>query len=92
MARDPRPGPDETRPAGAGDDTPEPPVHERWWWTGTFRAVLGGVVVGFQWPVISTGEATVLNWAVAAVGAAVVVWGAWIVWTAWRSQDPDARA
>lgn len=88
MARDPRRDADTT---DDGPDTPEP-VHERWWWTGTFRAVLGGVVVGFQWPLISTGEAATMNWVVAAAGAAVVLWGAWIVWTAWREQSTDGSA
>jgi len=88
-----RPEPHEPRktpesPEGDADDAgAEPPVHERWWWTGTFRAVLGGVVVGFQWPVLTTGEATAMNWVVAAVGAAVVTWGCWLVWTAWRDLE-----
>lgn len=69
-----------TRPDGPG----APPVHERWWWTGTFRAVLGGIVVGYQWPVLTSGDASTWNWLLAAVGAAVVVWGASLVLTEYR--------
>lgn len=84
MAADPRTDDHPDRPDGP--DGPDTPVHERWWWTGTFRGVLGAVVVGFQWPVLTAGEATALNWAVATVGAAVAAWGAWLVWSAWRRQ------
>ncbi|WP_155855227.1 hypothetical protein [Actinotalea ferrariae] len=90
--RDDLPGADQragATPDEPGATTPEdapaaPPVHERWWWTGTFRAVLGGVVVGYQWPVLTSGEATVWNWVLAAVGAAIVVVGAWLVLSAYR--------
>lgn len=83
VAADQADGTDET------DDTvaPLPPVHERWWWTGTYRAVLGAAVVGYQAPVITTGEAQPWNWVVAGIGAVVVVWGLTIVWTAYRARD-----
>jgi hypothetical protein len=68
------------------DEAPRPQVHERWWWTGTFRAVLGGVVVGYQWPVVTAGEAGTLNWVMIAVGAAVCAWGLWLVWQAYQDQ------
>lgn len=68
-----------------GGETP-PPVHERWWWTGTFRAVIGAVVAGYQWPVIASGDASVWNWVLAVVGAAIVVWGATLVLTAYRQR------
>jgi hypothetical protein len=94
MADRPSPHPSDEEPStDAGV-----PVHERWWWTGTFRAVLGLVVVGYQWGVISTGEAQALNWVVAAVGAAVAAWGLWLVLTAWQERQagtarkaPDSR-
>ncbi|WP_225754538.1 hypothetical protein [Actinotalea sp. Marseille-Q4924] len=69
---------------GPGEGTT--PVHERWWWTGAFRAVLGGVVVAYQWPILTSGEAIVWNWVLAGVGAAIVVWGGWLVLTAYRSR------
>ncbi|MBC7289752.1 MAG: hypothetical protein H5T83_00270 [Actinotalea sp.] len=68
-------------------DDPTPAVHERWWWTGTFRAVLGGIVVGYQWPVLTSGEASVWNWVLAAAGAAVLVWGASMVLTEYRRRS-----
>lgn len=68
------------------DHDATPPVHERWWWTGTFRAVLGAVVVGYQWPVLTSGDAIVWNWVLAGVGAAVVAWGAWLLLTAYRDR------
>jgi type VI protein secretion system component VasK len=92
---DPAAAPDPARPdaavgdAAPTDDTvaPLPPVHERWWWTGTYRAVLGAAVVGYQGPVFTTGEAQPWNWAVAGIGAVVVVWGLTLVWTAYRARD-----
>jgi hypothetical protein len=74
-------------PAEATAEEATPPVHDRWWWTGTFRAVLGGVVVAYQWPILTSGEAIVWNWVLAAVGAAIVVWGAWLVLTAYRDRS-----
>lgn len=71
-----------------GPDGPDaPPVHERWWWTGTFRAVLGGIVVGYQWPVLTSGDASTWNWVLAAVGAVIVVWGASMVLTEYRRRS-----
>jgi hypothetical protein len=67
-------------------EQPQPPTHERWWWTGTYRAVLGGAIVGYQSPVLTSGEASTWNWVLAAVGAAVAVWGLSMVWTAYRSR------
>lgn len=69
-------------------DPPQPPprTQDRWWWTGTYRAVLGAAIVGYQSPVLSSGEATAWNWALAAVGAAVTVWGLALVLGAYRSR------
>lgn len=79
---------DDRSPASDGDAA-QPQVHERWWWTGTFRAVLGAIVVGYQWQVIATGEAGPLNWVLAAAGGAVALWGVWLVRAAWqRRQTP----
>lgn len=74
-----------------GEPAPRPGVPERWWWTGTFRAVLGAAVVIYQWPVISSGEAQVPNWILVAAGAAVVVWGVWVLLRAWREKEAQER-
>lgn len=81
----PEPEPDEPTEAT------RPGVPERWWWTGTFRAVLGAAVVIYQWPVISSGEAQVPNWILVAAGAAVVVWGVWVLLRAWREKEAQER-
>lgn len=70
-------------------DEPQPPTHERWWWTGTYRAVLGAVVVGFQWDALSSGDASVWNWVIGGLGAVVVALGLYTVWTAYRSRRGD---
>jgi hypothetical protein len=82
-----RPDADATEPG----EPAQPPVHERWWWTGTFRAVLGAVVIGYQWSVISTGQATTLTRVMVGLGAAVVLWGLWLLVTAWRDKDARQR-
>lgn len=80
---DARPADDAARP----DGPTTPPVPQRWWWTGTFRAVLGGIVVGYQWPVLTSGDASVWNWVLAAVGAVIVVWGASMVLAEYRRRS-----
>jgi hypothetical protein len=66
------------------------PLTERWWWTGGSLALVGVVVIVWQWSSISAGESVWGNWAVAALGAvAVVVGGIWV----WRDRpkgDPGA--
>lgn len=83
----PTPAPEPDEPTEA----PRPGVHDRWWWTGTFRAVLGAAVVIYQWPVISSGEAQVPNWILVAAGAGVVVWGVTILLRAWRDKEAQPR-
>jgi cell division protein FtsX len=61
-----------------------PPVPERWWWSGAFRAVLGGIVVAYQWPVLTSGDANAVTWGLAAVGAVVALWGAGTVLAEYR--------
>ncbi|GGB94546.1 hypothetical protein [Cellulomonas carbonis] len=78
---------DASTPEPTPQPEPRPDVRERWWWTGTFRAVLGGAVVGYQWPVISRGEAVPLTWVVAGLGAVVAVWGLWLLVTAYRARS-----
>lgn len=50
-------------------------VADRWWWSGTFRAVLGVVIAYLQWGPISEGIANWMNWVMVAVGIAVAIWG-----------------
>lgn len=47
----------------------------RWWWSGTFRTVIGIVIAVLQWGPISDGYSNWLNFVMIAVGAAVAVWG-----------------
>jgi hypothetical protein len=68
---------------------PKVDVSERWWWTGAVRGVLGGAVVGYQVPVILSGDALVWNWLMAALGAGVVVWAVWLLWTAYVASRTD---
>lgn len=77
-----------SEPSTPETDGPTGPAspRDRWWWTGTYRGVLGALVVGFQVPLIRAGDATTANWLVGAVGAAAAVWGAVIVVQAYREQ------
>ncbi len=64
--------------------TPQPgqrsPLTDRWWWTGGSLALVGVVVIAWQWSSISTGAAFWGTWVVAALGAVAVAVGASWVW------------
>lgn len=66
------------------DTTDEPtgptPLTERWWWTGGALALVGVVVIGWQWDVIVKGEAIIGTWVVAALGAGAIALGATFLW------------
>ena len=84
------PEPDDDVPAG-DDDTPNPSLFERWWWQSFMVAAIGLVVIGFQWEVISTGEAILANWLMVGLGAVAVVVGA-ILFRKDRPRDRDGDA
>jgi len=50
-------------------------ANDRWWWSGTFRAVIGAVIAYLQFGPISEGIANWMNWVMVGIGAAVAVWG-----------------
>lgn len=50
-------------------------IRDRWWWSGTFRTVIGFIIAYLQWGPISEGNSNWMNWAMIAVGAAVAIWG-----------------
>ena len=77
--------PDDDLPAEG--DSPNPSLFERWWWQSFMVAAIGLVVIGFQWQVISTGEAILANWLMVGLGAAAVVVGA-VLFRKDRPQDP----
>lgn len=84
-ATTPQPGPSSEPPSpGSGRSSGLVAPRDRWWWTGAYRGVLGAIVVAFQAPEIMSGNASVANWLVGALGAAAAVWGAILVAQAYR--------
>lgn len=84
--RSPDRTPDDDAPAERVGPTP---LTERWWWTGGALALVGVVVIGWQWDVIAKGEAIVATWAVAGLGAVAVAAGlAWL----WRDRPRRPNA
>lgn len=71
---------DETPAEDAETPTRPTPLTERWWWTGGALALVGAVVIGWQWDVISKGDAIPATWAVVGLGAIAVVAGGVILW------------
>ncbi len=86
--RSPEPDDDLT---GEDEETPNPSLFERWWWQAFMVAAIGLVVIGFQWQVISKGEAILANWLMVGLGAAAVVVGA-VLYRKDRPQEPGDDA
>lgn len=91
----PEPAPDDAaRDLDAPVDVPETEeapapsrsLFDRWWWQSASVAVIGIVVIGFQFEVISTGEAIPANWGMVVLGLGAVVLGAYLYW----KDRPDA--
>ncbi len=80
--RSPDPAPDDDAPSGPT------PLTERWWWTGGALALVGMVVIGWQWDVIAKGEAIIGTWVVVALGAGAIALGASWLWRD-RPKRPD---
>ncbi len=72
--------------AAAPDDGPAPgrPLADRWWWTGVATALVGAVLIGFQWEVVTTGESIAANWVLVVIGGGIVVAGLVILWRDWQ--------
>lgn len=81
------------RPSADRAPAPAPggrtPLTDRWWWTGGALALVGVVVIAWQWPTISAGEAIVATWVVVALGLGAVGLGA--IWV-WRDRPGAASA
>jgi hypothetical protein len=58
-------------------------LDRRWWWSAAVRAIVGFAVIGFQWEVITSGQAIWATWIMVAIGAALLVSGGA---TAWRDR------
>lgn len=82
--RTPDPVPDDDAPSGPT------PLTERWWWTGGALALVGVVVIGWQWDVIVKGEAIVGTWVVVALGAGAIALGASWLWRDRPRRSDDA--
>ncbi len=64
-------------PAGAtAGATAGTALRDRWWWSPTLSIVIGLVVIGYQLDPLRGDNPLWGNWLVAALGAAVAVWGA----------------
>ncbi len=79
----------------ADDDAPEErvgptPLTERWWWTGGALALVGVVVIAWQWDVIGKGEAIAATWVVVALGAGAIVLGVSWLWRDRPRRSGDA--
>ncbi len=58
-------------------------LDRRWWWSAAVRGIVGFAVIGFQWEVITSGQAIWATWIMVAIGAALLVSGGV---TAWRDR------
>ena len=58
-------------------------LDRRWWWQAFVFAIVGVAIIGFQWGVITSGDAILATWIMVAIGAALIVAGAV---TAWRDR------
>ncbi len=87
--RSPDPTPDDA-PDAADEQGGRAPLSDRWWWTGGSLALVGVVVIGWQWDVIVKGDAIVGTWVVAALGAAAVVLGGTWLWRDRPRRSDDA--
>lgn len=69
------------------DEPPEDTTTTRaWWFSPMLQVVAGGVVIAFQWGLLTSGQANWLNWVVASLGLVILALGAWGWFTAWRKQ------
>lgn len=73
-------------------DTAPFSVADRWWWSGTFRTVLGVVIAYLQWTPISDGVANWMNWAMVVIGAAVAIWGVSVLARDYSKHSSDGDA
>lgn len=64
-------------------DGSERSLDRRWWWQAFVFTAVGIAIIGFQWQVITTGQAIVATWIMVVIGAGLVVVGAV---TAWRDR------
>lgn len=72
----PEPRKDSDAPTENENDVKTPfSVADRWWWSGTFRTVLGVIIAYLQWEPISQGPGNWMNWVMFVIGAAVAIWG-----------------
>ena len=70
------PTPPTRPPAGPASAAAGPTaLRDRWWWSPTLSIVIGLVVIGYQLEPLRGPDALWGNWLVAALGAAVSVWG-----------------
>jgi|GEM_PF-2559984 len=83
---------DTPEPVGDDDPAESRSLFDRWWWQSATVVVIGFVVIGFQWEVISTGEAIAANYAMVALGLAAVALGAYLFWKDRpKAPEPDDR-
>ena len=83
LADAPAPSAKPSRLAGS-----ERSLDRRWWWQGFVFAIVGVAIIGFQWGVITSGQAIAATWVMVVIGAALVVAGGV---TAWRDRPrPDS--
>ena len=84
---------DPAQPGHLSPGTPSSPgspestaLRDRWWWSPTLSIVVGAVVIGYQWEVLTGPDPLWASWVVAALGLAVAVWGAVRLLRAYRSR------
>jgi hypothetical protein len=63
-------------------------LDRRWWWSAAVQAIVGIAVIGFQWEVITGGDAIWATWVMVVIGAGLIVAGAL---TAWRDRPGGDR-
>lgn len=74
-----------SRALGGGERS----LDRRWWWQAFVFTIVGLAIIGFQWGVITSGQAIVATWIMVVIGAALIVAGAV---TAWRDRPrPDPK-
>lgn len=64
-------------------------LDRRWWWHAAVMVIVGIAIIGFQWEVITTGQAIWGTWVMVVIGAVLIVAGGI---TAWRDRpDPSEQ-